>query len=93
MKFVLAIHSRGAQKNAHHFAHALLRQGHEISLVFFYKEGVLSDESLWINFNVPLIACHTSCERRKANTTFFQKGTLTQFFDALLKTDRYVVFN
>jgi len=92
MKYVLAVMASGVP-SAHHFAQALTRQGHEISQVFFYKDGVLSPHENWAAFNAPLIACRTSCETRGVHSSPFQMGTLTQFFDALLKADRYVVFS
>ncbi len=105
MNFILSIYSAPSQSGAlsgYRFAQAVLSQGHEISQIFFYQDGVLnayteSAFSQLAQLNISLLACPTALSKRNIDinqlTNGFKTASLTQYFDSLLKSDRYVVFS
>ena len=102
MNFILGIYSTPSESNtlsAFNFAKTVLSQNHAISQIFFYQGGVLnacSLQPLFTELNIPLLACSTALLKRNIDpnqlTEGFQAASLTQFFDVLLKADRYVIF-
>lgn len=104
IKFILSVYSAPSQPgalSAFRFAEAVLSQNHEISQIFFYQDGVLNacDNTLFsqlTSLNIPLLACSTALAKRNIDVNQlangFKPASLMQYFDALLKSDRYVVF-
>jgi sulfur relay (sulfurtransferase) complex TusBCD TusD component (DsrE family) len=99
VKFVIGVFGVSSQKDtstAFQFAKALFLKNHEISQIFFYCEGVLyaQNKTLFQQLNIPLRVCNTAITQRSVTITKgFEISTLTQFFNALTKADRYVIFN
>ncbi len=74
MKFVLAVHS-ASDPHANRFAEAAVKAGHEISLVFFYQDGIQAadreqtDGERWqqlaAEHAIPLAVCIGAAARRE----------------------------
>jgi sulfur relay (sulfurtransferase) complex TusBCD TusD component (DsrE family) len=99
--FVIGVYSAPSQPgalSAFRFAEAVLSQNHTISQIFFYQEGILNALYVrpFVSLRVPLLACATALYHQNISldqlAKGFEAGTLTQFFDALLKASRYIIF-
>ncbi len=95
MHFVIGVYSApdssGAQA-AYQFAQALLKKNHRITLIFFYESGVehADKPSPFESINTALAVCSTS--RPKSNQSKIKPLGLVQYINAILNSDRHVIF-
>jgi sulfur relay (sulfurtransferase) complex TusBCD TusD component (DsrE family) len=84
------------------FAKAALSQHNHISQIFFYRSGVLNAANNnaaaleWQNLQVSLKVCRTTAlEYNLSEKTLhsgFEFSTLTDFFQDIFRSDKYVIF-